>query len=79
VLLTPGPCPALVDGREAFEHSTTDQANVRTGAPYGCHDDCAVALPLVALPQNRGDRTPVIGASPILFIVGVEWRSGSNL
>lgn len=40
--------PEGIDELEAFEYSVTDQGTVRTGAPYGCHDDCVVALALAA-------------------------------
>jgi hypothetical protein len=48
-------CPELVDELESFEYSVTDAGNVRTGAPYGCHDDCVVALAL-AVWQVRVDQ-----------------------
>jgi len=40
--------PEGIDELEAFEYSVTDSGNVRTGAPYGCHDDCVMALALAA-------------------------------
>lgn len=40
--------PEGVDELEAFEYSVTDAGSVRTGAPYGAHDDCVVALALAA-------------------------------
>ncbi len=39
-------CPELIDELEAFEYSITEQGNVKTGAPGGCHDDCVIALAL---------------------------------
>ena len=40
--------PELVDELEAFEFTVTDAGNVKTGAPPGMHDDCAVACMLAA-------------------------------
>lgn len=40
--------PELIDELEAFEFSITDQGNVKSGAPSGMHDDCAIALSLAA-------------------------------
>ena len=79
VLPRPELCPELVDELEAFEYTTTDQGGVRTGAPYGYHDDCVIGLALAAWSLKRGDRTPIIGAGPIVFIDGVEWRGGGDL
>ena len=42
--------PDGIDELEAFEYSVTDLDNVRTGAPYGMHDDCVIALALAAWP-----------------------------
>ena len=41
-------CPELIDELESFEYSVTDAGTVKTGAPYGVHDDCVVALALAA-------------------------------
>jgi len=79
VLPTPELCPELVDELEAFEYSTTDQGNVRAGAPYGYHDDCVIGLALAAWSLERGDRTPIIPAGPILFVDCEEWRPGCDL
>jgi hypothetical protein len=38
--------PEGIDELEAFEYAVTDTGTVRTGAPYGCHDDCVIALAL---------------------------------
>jgi hypothetical protein len=40
--------PELIDELEAFEYTVTDAGNVKTGAPPGYHDDCAVACMLAA-------------------------------
>jgi len=40
--------PEGIDELEAFEYSVTDSGNVRTGSPYGGHDDCVMALALAA-------------------------------
>lgn len=40
--------PEGIDELEAFEYSVTDSGNVRTGAPGGMHDDCAIAVALAA-------------------------------
>ena len=48
VLPRPDLCPVLIDELEAFEFSVTDAGSVRTGAPSGMHDDCAIALALAA-------------------------------
>jgi hypothetical protein len=52
----PEVCPELVDELEAFEFSVTDSGNVKTGAPYGVHDDCVVALALAAWNFKRHSR-----------------------
>ena len=48
VLVLPRPdlCPELIDELEAFEFSVTDSGTVRTGAPWGVHDDTVIALAL---------------------------------
>src|SRR5688572_24182041 len=45
--------PEGIDELEAFEYSVSENGNVRTGAPGGCHDDCVVALGLAAWPLVR--------------------------
>jgi terminase large subunit-like protein len=40
--------PEGIDELEAFQFSVTDMGNVRTSAPSGQHDDCAIALALAA-------------------------------
>ncbi|MCB9833801.1 MAG: hypothetical protein H6807_15170 [Planctomycetes bacterium] len=40
--------PEGIDELEAFEYSVTDAGNVRTGAPFGMHDDCVIGLALAA-------------------------------
>ena len=59
--------PETVEELEAFEYSTTEQGNIKTGAPYGYHDDCVIALALAAWALKKGDRRPLIGAAPILI------------
>jgi len=76
VLPKPELMPELVDELEAFEYSVSEHGNIRSGAPYGYHDDCVIALALAAWSLKRGDRRPSIPAGPILFVDGVEWRSG---
>jgi hypothetical protein len=46
--------PELVDELEAFQYTITDSGNVKTGAPPGQHDDCAVALMLAAWGAKEG-------------------------
>jgi len=48
VLPRPEHCPDLIDELQAFQYSISDAGNVRSGAPSGCQDDCAVALALAA-------------------------------
>ena len=48
VLPRPDLWPEGIDELEAFEFSVTEAGSVRSGAPYGCHDDCVVALALAA-------------------------------
>jgi len=69
ILPTPELCPQLVDELEAFEYSVTDQGNVRSGAPYGIHDDCviALALALAAWSLKRGNMRPLPPAGAILI------------
>lgn len=76
VLPKPELMPELVDELEAFEYSVSEHGNIRSGAPYGYHDDCVIALALAAWSLKRGDRWPSIPAAPILFIDGVEYRPG---
>lgn len=38
--------PEGIEELEAFEYSVTDSGNVKSGAPYGMHDDCVIALAL---------------------------------
>ena len=59
--------PELVDELEAFEYSTTDAGNHRTGAPYGYHDDCVIALALACWSLKKGSRTRRIGCAPRLI------------
>jgi len=40
--------PDGIEELEAFEFSVTEAGNVSTGAPYGTHDDCVIALALAA-------------------------------
>jgi hypothetical protein len=59
-----------------------DAANARvpttvklsSGAPYGFHDDCVIALALAAWSLKRGDRTPEVGGAPEVFC-GDDWDS----
>jgi len=48
--------PEGIDELEAFQYAVTDAGNVRSGAPSGTHDDCAIALALAAWPlqMRRG-------------------------
>jgi hypothetical protein len=48
VLPRPELWPEGIDELEGFEYSVTDSGSVKTGAPYGFHDDCVVALALAA-------------------------------
>jgi hypothetical protein len=48
VLPRPELWPEGIDELEAFEYSVTDSGTVRTGAPYGTHDDIVIALALAA-------------------------------
>ena len=42
--------PEGIDELEAFQYSVSDAGNVKTGSPFGYHDDCVVALALAAWP-----------------------------
>jgi Terminase RNaseH-like domain/Terminase large subunit, T4likevirus-type, N-terminal len=53
VLPRPEICPELVDELESYEFSVTDTGHVRTGAPYGYHDDTVIALALAAWRAER--------------------------
>ncbi len=59
--------PELIEELEAFEFSVTDSGNVRTAAPYGCHDDCVIALALAAWSMKKGSRKLQTVCAPILF------------
>lgn len=48
VLPRPELCPELIEELESYEYSVTDRGTVRTSAPSGQHDDCAMSLALVA-------------------------------
>ena len=52
--------PDGIDELEAFEYSVTDLGNVRTGAPYGMHDDCVIALALAAWPLRPSKPRDII-------------------
>jgi hypothetical protein len=41
-------CPTLIDELEAFQYSITDTGGMKSGAPSGQHDDCAISLALAA-------------------------------
>ena len=69
VLPRPELMPELVDELEAFQYSTTDQGNIKTGAPYGYHDDCVIALALAAWALKKGDWEPEIPHGPILILL----------
>ena len=53
VLPMPELWPEGIEELEAFEYSVTENGTVRTGAPYGYHDDCVVALALAAWHLRR--------------------------
>jgi len=53
VLPKPELAPELIEELEAFEFSVTEAGTVRTGAPAGQHDDCAVAMALAAWMVRR--------------------------
>jgi len=53
VLPRPELWPEGIDELEAFEYSVTENGTVRTGAPYGYHDDCVIALALAAWHLRR--------------------------
>ncbi len=38
--------PQGIDELERFQYSINDQGGIRSGAPYGYHDDCVIALAL---------------------------------
>ena len=40
--------PEGIEELESFQYSVTDNGGMRTGAPYGYHDDCVVGLALAA-------------------------------
>ena len=48
VLPRPELWPEGIDELESFEFSISDAGNVKTGAPAGYHDDCAIGLALAA-------------------------------
>jgi len=52
--------PEGLEELEGFEYSVTDSGTVRTGAPGGMHDDCAVALALAAWNPRPGKGMPRI-------------------
>lgn len=78
VLPRPELMPELVDELEAFEYSMTEQGNFRTGAPYGYHDDCVIALALAAWGLKRDSRTMEIGSPPILICGDDYFDYGSS-
>ncbi len=77
VLPRPELMPELVDELEAFEYSMTEHGNFRTGAPYGYHDDCVIALALAAWGLKRDSRTMEIGSPPILICGDDSFDYGS--
>jgi len=74
VLPTPELMPELVDELEAFEYSVTEQGNIRSGAPYGYHDDCVIALALAAWALKKGRRTQGGIGAPKVFRGEPLWR-----
>ena len=52
--------PEGIDELEAFEFSVTDSGNVKTGSPYGCHDDCVISLALAAWALKKRAGKPSI-------------------
>ena len=75
VLPRPELMPELVDELEAFEYSVSDHGNIRSGAPYGYHDDCVIGLALAAWALKRGHRTQLVGAAPVVFVGGQVLRA----
>jgi len=73
VLPRPELVPELVDELEAFEYSVSDLGNTRSGAPYGYHDDCVIALALAAWSLKRGNRHPTTICGPTVFY-GDSWE-----
>ncbi len=67
VLPRPQLMPELVDELESFEYSATDMGRLTSGAPYGFHDDCVIALALAAWSLKRGDRREGLSGAPRLF------------
>jgi hypothetical protein len=58
VLPRPDLWPEGIDELESFEYSVTDSGNVKTGAPFGVHDDCVIGLALAAWHFSRPKRGP---------------------
>lgn len=48
--------PDGIDELERFEFSISDQGNFKSGAPYGYHDDCVIALALATWNAKHAGR-----------------------
>ena len=74
VLPTPALMPELVDELEAFEYSVSEHGNIRSGAPYGYHDDCVIALALAVWALVKGSRPLGNIGAPKIFRGESLWR-----
>ncbi len=62
--------PEGVDELEAFEFTVSETGNTRTGAPYGYHDDCVIALALAAWHASVG---------PVQCQIAIGWGPNERL
>ena len=59
VLPRPDLWPEGIEELESFQYSVTEQGTIRSGAPFGVHDDCVIALALAAWHAPDPDAPPV--------------------
>lgn len=66
--------PELIDELESFEYSVTDSGNIRTGAPSGRHDDCAISLALGAWELRESKPRCTVASVPIMMYTSDGWH-----
>jgi hypothetical protein len=69
--------PELVNELEAFEYTVTESKHYRTGAPYGCHDDCVIALALAAWNLKERPRVQMVSTIPPEFFYANDFCGGA--
>lgn len=68
ILPRPELWPEGIDELESFQYSVSDSGNVKSGAPSGYHDDCAIAVALAAWEVRPSRPKPHFTGAPRLFL-----------